>query len=170
MKYPIRLESKRLYTRPLEYSDIEIWNEFIQDEKATRLFPESMKKPDTASVWIKKQIERYSNNDFGLMALIDKESGDFIGQCGLLNQNLQTGNEVEIGYHILPKFWGQGFATEASALIKNYGLNELGLKRIVSVINSENIASQKVAKNNGMNIEDRITYRDMPADLWVYEV
>ncbi len=169
MSYPIELKSERMITRGLKPEDIEIWDTFIQDKDATRLFPESMRKPDTAKVWIEKQIERYDNDEFGLLALIHCETGEFIGQCGLLLQKLEHGDEIEIGYHILPKYWGQGYASEAAQLFRAYAQEDLGLKRVVSVINPENTGSQKVAERNGMTVERQISYRDMPADLWVWE-
>ncbi len=169
MNYPLKLESKRLFTRALELSDIPIWNTFIQDKRATELFPESMRQPDTAKIWIEKQIQRYACDEYGLLALIHKDSHEFIGQCGLLLQKLAHADEIEIGYHILPKYWGQGYASEASQLLKSYANKDLRIKRIVSVINPKNAGSQKVAERNAMTIEQRITYRDMPADLWVWE-
>jgi RimJ/RimL family protein N-acetyltransferase len=45
---------------------------------------------EEARVWLNKQIERYNKDGYGLWAVINKENNDFLGQCGLINQNVDT--------------------------------------------------------------------------------
>lgn len=58
--------------------------------------------------------------------------------------------EHEIGWHLAPQRWGNGFATEAARALLAYGFEQLGQPVIYAVIKSENIASMGVAKRLGM--------------------
>ena len=61
-----------------------------------------------------RQFKRYEVDSGGFNALIDKNSGMMVGHCGLLLQEIDGIQEFEIGYTLLPEFWGMGFAIEAA--------------------------------------------------------
>jgi ribosomal-protein-alanine N-acetyltransferase len=61
--------------------------------------------------------------------------------------------EVEVGYLFLRKYWGQGLATEAARASHDYGINQLGYSRLISLIDPRNIASKRVAEKIGMAFE-----------------
>lgn len=65
--------------------------------------------------------------------------------------------EIEIAYMLASEYWGQGLATEAAQVIRNYGFEQLGYHRLISLIDPENIACQKVAMKNGLTYEKDIT-------------
>jgi RimJ/RimL family protein N-acetyltransferase len=94
--------------------------------------------------------------ELGLWATIHKETGKFIGRCGLLPWEIDGKLEVEIAYLLDKSFWGQGLATEAAKGILRYGFETLKLSRLICLIDPENIASQNVAKRIGMTLERRV--------------
>jgi ribosomal-protein-alanine N-acetyltransferase len=96
------------------------------------------------------------NPDLGLWATIYKENGKFIGRCGLLPWSIDGRQEVEVAYTIARSYWGQGLATEAAEAILQYGFRQLNLSRLVSLIEPENAASQRVAEKIGMRFEKRV--------------
>jgi ribosomal-protein-alanine N-acetyltransferase len=93
------------------------------------------------------------NHDLGLWATIHKETGKFIGRCGLLPWTIEGQDEVEVAYTIAHDFWGQGLATEAARAILQYGFKKLGLPRLICLIDHENEASKRVAEKIGMKFE-----------------
>jgi RimJ/RimL family protein N-acetyltransferase len=102
-------ETERLCIRPLVKKDAQAWITFIMDEHAKRFFPDEWKlKPERSGEWIDLQLARYTENQYGLQALVEKKSGDLVGQCGLLTQTVDGIDELEIGYHLLPRYWGNG--------------------------------------------------------------
>ncbi len=145
-----KLETERLYIRRLTLDDTENWMEFIQGEGSLDYF--NFVKPDRESCewWIKRQLKRYEDDGFGLMALIVKENDEMAGQCGLLKQELEGKTEIEIGYSLIPRFRGFGFATEAAIAFRNLAFANHLCESIISIIHVDNIASQKVAEKNGM--------------------
>ena len=161
-------QSERLIIRPLNQSDVETWKEFLSNERATKHFPDAMSTPDFAQKWIDSQLKRYNNKGMGLMALEHKLTGNLIGQCGLLTQEVDGVDEVEIGYHVMPQYWAQGYATEAAIFFKNFAFENKIADSVISIIHAENVGSQMVASRNGMTKEKTTIWRDMKA--FVYRV
>lgn len=162
-------ETERLLIRPLVRSDDLQWQEFIMDEVATKYFPDDWKlKPEKSREWIDFQLKRYSDKRYGLQALIDKKTDEFIGQCGLLSQTIAERNELEIGYHLISRFWGNGYATEAAKEFKKLAFENKLTDSLISIIDLENIPSQKVAERNGMIRETTSVFMDM--DVFIYRV
>jgi RimJ/RimL family protein N-acetyltransferase len=61
--------------------------------------------------------------------------------------------EVEIAYMIAKEYWGQGYGSEAAQGILDYAVDELGLTRLICLINRDNAASIRVATKIGMTFE-----------------
>lgn len=79
-----------------------------------------------------------------------------VGQCGLLVQNIENVERLEIGYSILPEFWKQGFAIESASKCKNYAFENNITDSLISMMHIENSASEKVAIRNGMRFERKV--------------
>ena len=169
MDYLEPKETARLLLRPLTLDDIPLLEPFYRDPRTTLYFPNSM-QGDTqqAEILIRKQLGRYLSDSFGLHALIWKEKDVFIGMCGLLLQYVGGQEEVEIGYHLLPDYWGQGFATEAAVFFKDYAFEYNLTDSIISIIHVDNNASQNVAERNGMKRDKQITFGGV--EVYVYRV
>lgn len=151
-RYLDKKETERLFIRPLTLGDIELWTPFFTHPNSIKYFPKFLSgNPEIdATSWIQKQLDRYTDGRHGLMALIEKSTGDFVGQCGLLTQEIDGKTEIEIGYSLLPQFEGKGYATEAAQLFKKYAFEKNTIDSVVSIIDIGNIPSQNVAMRNGM--------------------
>ena len=134
--YPDQLESKRLTTRFLTEKDIPKWVDFLKDNSSTKYLPSfgNTSPKEVATNWISKQLERYSNNNLGLQALILKETDEFIGMCGLLTQEINGKAEIEVGYHLLKKYRGQRYASEAAGLFVDYAFENEISDSVISII------------------------------------
>ena len=94
--------------------------------------------------------------ELGLWATILKETGVFIGRCGLLPCTIEGRYEVEVAYAIAEEYWGQGLATEAARGILQHAFGKLNLPRLICLVDPDNIASQRVAEKIGMALERRV--------------
>ncbi|TAK13119.1 MAG: N-acetyltransferase, partial [Anaerolineae bacterium] len=98
-----------------------------------------------------------------------KESGKFIGRCGLLPWTIDGVYEVEVAYTIARDHWRQGYGSEAARGCLEYGFNTLGRTRLIAMVDHNNVASQKVAQSIGMRHE-RDAVDDLgPFMLWSVE-
>jgi len=90
---------------------------------------------------------------FDLWPVIEKETGQVIGHCGILEKDIEGRNQYEIVYVLAKSAWGEGFATEAATSLKDYAFHQLGLKRITALIDPDNVRSEKVATKIGLKYE-----------------
>jgi len=164
------VETDRLKIRSLELSDIPIWEIFFENNPSLPFLglDLSLDNKQQSKAWIKRQLERYATNLYGHHALILKETNEFVGQCGLLAQTVDGIKEIEIGYHVLPKYWGNGFATESAIQFRDYAFKKKISDSLISVIDIRNIASQNVAKKLGM-LKDKQT-KLFGLDVFIYRI
>lgn len=168
--YYANLASERLLFRPMKLQDFSEWVVFFdQNEREKYLaLDENLNKEEKAQNWIELQLERYANNELGHLAILSKSSGDLIGVAGLLYRNKDKGFDLEVAYSILPKYWGNGYATEAAQTMKSFAKEKKLHRRLVSWIHPENKFSQNVAKKNGMRWEgETIMFRGIEVQVWV---
>ncbi len=169
MDYLEPKDTERLHLRPLSLDDVPLLQPFYEDPRTTLYFPAASKAgSNQADILIRKQLGRYLSDSYGLHALIEKDSGTFIGICGLLLQYVDGEEELEIGYHLLPEYWGKGFATEAATFFKEYAFNHNLAPSVISIIQVDNTASQNVATRNGMKIDSSMRFGGM--DVYVYRI
>ncbi|MDE5422478.1 GNAT family N-acetyltransferase [Ancylomarina sp. DW003] len=163
-------ETKRLLIRKLEVSDIPIWESFFENNPFLPFLGLDLSLDIKAQSkdWIERQLWRYENNKYGHHALIDKQTNKFIGQCGLLTQEIDNKIETEIGYHIIPEYWGKGYATEAARKFRDYAFENNLCNSLVSIIDVRNIVSQKVAEKNGMKRTKQLKYFNL--DVYIYRI
>ena len=162
------LETKRLILREMTPHDVDDLLEVLSDPEAMQFYPQPFDRKMTQA-WIGRNIQRYAQHGFGLWALIFKENGKLIGDCGLVVQEVDGVEEVEIGYHIRRDLWGKGLATEAAQACRDYGFTQLGFDKLISLVNPANIASRRVAEKNGMRLIKGIEWRDKPTYVYAIE-
>ena len=146
-------ETERLYLRRLTKDDYDDLAKILQDEEVMYAYEGKFTDEETIE-WLNRQLERYKEYEFGLWAVILKETHQMIGQCGITKQPWKDKIVLEIGYLFQKAYWHQGYATEAAQGCKKYAFEVLGVDEICSIIRDTNIPSQQVAIRNGMSIED----------------
>ena len=153
-------ESERLLFRTAAASDFGPWLAFHKDPRTSgHWIMEPMLPEDACRQWFDAQSYRYENDLGGMNALVDKSTGRLIGFCGLLVQTVDQKTELEIGYSILPEYWGQGYATEAAIKCRDYAFEHYNIESIISIISLTNKASETVALKNGMKISAVTSYK-----------
>lgn len=159
------LETDRLYLRELCQEDFPSLCRILQDEQAMYAYEGAFTDQEVRQ-WLDCQLMRYKKYNFGLWAVVLKQTDRMIGQCGLTMQKWKEMEVLEIGYLFEREHWHKGYATEAAQACKKYAFEVLKAEEVCSIIRDTNTASQKVALRNGMKLQDTWTkhYRgiDMP--------
>lgn len=111
-----------------------------------------VKNKDQITDMIKYIRQQYIDNGIGRWAIVDKSTSQFIGWTGLklvkYIMNNQT-NYYDLGYRLIRKYWGQGFATETAQASLHYGFDTLNLNEIIATVHCENAASNTVVGKLG---------------------
>lgn len=102
-------ETDRLLFRKITEQDFDTWLVFCKYPDSLKYIfsQEQLKVEDPIErcrIWFKRVFDRYENKLGGMNALIDKQTGAFVGQCGLLVQSIDEIEELEIGYSLMPAF------------------------------------------------------------------
>ncbi|MCI9616459.1 MAG: GNAT family N-acetyltransferase [Eubacterium sp.] len=146
-------ETERLYLREMNQSDFNSLCKILQDEETMYAY-EGAFDDEEVQEWLDRQILRYRKWDFGLWAVVLKETDEMIGQCGLTMQPWKDKEVLEIGYLFQRKYWHKGYATEAAKACKKYAFEVLDAREVCSIIRDTNVASQNVAVRNNMVVVD----------------
>jgi [ribosomal protein S5]-alanine N-acetyltransferase len=112
-------------------------------------------------------IEEYDTIGYGFYATLYKPENRFIGRCGLLTQWIEGKKEMEVAYGLAPADWGRGLATEAAQAVKAYAFANFDVPRLISLVDPQNIASQRVAEKNGMTYKKTILFDGHLCRLYV---
>ena len=107
------LETERLALRPLTQADFDATCRLLQDPAVMYAYEGPFTREEVQA-WLDKQLRRYREDGFGLWAVILKENGVQIGQCGITLQEYGDGRVPEVGYLLCKEYWHRGFATEAA--------------------------------------------------------
>lgn len=143
------LETQRLILRKMELSDAPFFFELNSDPDVVKYTGDGGFKNLKESEEIIKYVHsQYEKNGYGRLVVIEKESGELLGWCGLKYHNDE--GIVDLGYRFMKKHWGKGYASESSKACLDYGFNVLQLDRIIGRAMKENTASINVLKKMGM--------------------
>jgi ribosomal-protein-alanine N-acetyltransferase len=150
----IILETERLLLRHFVTGDLDNLVSFYSDPDVVRYIPDAPR----SYAETKDELEWFMNGhpkfpELGLWATIHRETGQFIGRCGLLPWTIDERNEVEVAFALSKNYWGRGLATEAARGIVEYAFGKLKLSRLICLIEHDNRASIKVATKIGMTFE-----------------
>lgn len=164
MKIPI-LETNRLILRGFSENDFEAYAEMCSDS-------EVMNYISTGKMLTKEEswrslaflIGRWHLKEYGMWAVEEKNSGNFVGRVGLFN--LEGWPGVEVGWTLVKSAWGQGYATEAAKISVQWGFEHTNTKELISLIIPENLASIKVSERIGQSFSKEISIQGIKANLY----
>ena len=110
--------------------------------------------------------ELWEAHGFGYWSLADRETGRFVGRGGLRHVEVGGGPEVEVGYALMPEFWGRGLATELAEVSVRVAFDRLGVTDLVGFTLPTNRASRNVLEKVGFRYERDIVHAGLPHVLY----
>jgi RimJ/RimL family protein N-acetyltransferase len=161
-------ETKRLILRWLSIDDAAFilnllnepsWLRFIGDRGVRTL-------EDAKNYILTGPMDMYSRLGFGLYLTELKDERIPIGICGLIKRD--SLEDVDIGFALLSTFQSKGYGYEAASATMTYGIEQLGLKRIVAITSMDNHDSSKLLEKIGMKFEGNILLPNDPEELKLY--
>ena len=150
-------ETERLLVREMNIGDLDAVATMLAHREVMQFFPNRYSR-DEAVAWLRRQRERYLSDGFGYWLAIDRMSGEVAGQAGVMLADVEGVAEPSLGYIFNRQFWGRGLATEAARGCVDHAFDALGLSRVITLIRPENLASLRVARRLGLELEKRTIY------------
>jgi RimJ/RimL family protein N-acetyltransferase len=122
---------------------------------------------DAASTaeYMRTNLRHWDDYGFGIWLLRDG-TGEVAGRALLRHLTMEGADEIEVGYSIMPRAWGQGLASEAAAACLEYGFRNLGFASIIAITPPDNTRSRRVMEKIGMTWERDVVHVDLPHVLY----
>jgi RimJ/RimL family protein N-acetyltransferase len=146
------IETRRLHLRSMVSEDIEELLEVFTDPRVMDVFGVPPFTREQMTAWVERNLAHQNEHGYGLFSVILKSEDRLIGDCGLEHMILDGHDVVELGYDLASQYWGQGLATEAAEAVRDYAFTALDLRELVSLIQTHNLASQRVSEKIGMRL------------------
>lgn len=159
-----QLETERLLLRPFHINDVNGMLELYADPDVQRFTGDTaFKTPEQVKRFIDNYTQ-YTEYRMGRLSVLTKEREEYIGWCGL--KFLPERNEVEIGYRLIKRYRGYGYATEAAKECLRYGFEDLSLEKIIGMAMKDNVASINVFDKLGLKYDHDETCGEQPGVIW----
>lgn len=139
----------RLSLQRLEESHLAGLRRMDADESVMEMLGGVRSEVETRA-YVQEQVQHWITHGFGWWAVFERASGDFVGRGGIRRIELEGRDEVEVGYALLPAYWGRGLATELACAGAAAAFDVLGLERLVAITLPANAASQRVLEKIGL--------------------
>ncbi|MGB4776949.1 GNAT family N-acetyltransferase [Microbacterium sp.] len=145
------LSTARLDLRELTDADVPALAAILTDPVAMAAYEGAFTNEEVAD-WLHRQRERYARDGFGLWAVVERETGEMIGQCGITRQRIDDDEVIEVGYLFQRAHWHHGYAAEAASACRDWAFENLAIDALYAKVRSTNVASMNVAIRLGMTV------------------
>ncbi|MCE8019296.1 GNAT family N-acetyltransferase [Halomonas sp. MCCC 1A11036] len=160
------LETPRLFLRPLATSDLPELAAILADPEVMRYSLRGVCDEMATRVFLDWCFDCYINHRTGPLALVDRNSGEFVGFCGVSPERVKGSAVLSLGYRLARRYWGQGLATEAATAALAHAFEERCFDSIVAIVEPTHIASLRVAEKVGFERFETCEFHQRPVRLY----
>lgn len=149
----IFVETERLILRELLPSDDEGMFELDSDKDVHKYIGQPVENIEQSRAIIAAVRQQYTDYRIGRWAMIERSSNNFIGWTGLKFVTQPRNNHTnfyDLGYRLIKRYWGKGFATESAIASLNYGFEKMKLNEIFAMADMNNVTSINVLTKAGL--------------------
>ena len=164
------IPTRRTILRPYTGTETQLLLPILSHPKTMSFWPEPLGLGEVEA-WVERNARLFETSGLGRMMIEDRESGEILGDCGLVRAEIDGQMENDLGYIIHHPYWGIGLATECARACLEYGVSRFGLRRIVANMPHDHEASIRVAERLGMIRERSFANRrnrDILTHLYAY--
>ena len=169
------IETERLLLRELRATDLEGMFELDANPNVHRyLGNKPIKTKAEAKKILDNVKQQYADRGIGRFAVIEKATGDFIGWSGIrlnteYNMNGFT-KYYDVGYRLIERYWGKGYATESGKAAVHYAFNTMKLPELYATTEAGNQASHKALLKIGLQYVNDFYFEQEQLNLRWYKI
>ena len=160
------IETERLILRELTLADVDGMFELDADPEVVKhLAQKPFTSKEQSKEVINSVLQQYAENNIGRWAVVEKTTNEFVGWSGLKLITEPTNGHVnyyDIGYRLIRRFWGKGYATESAKAAIRYGFDVLNTDTIYGMCHVNNAGSEKVLEKLGLKYIEIFELRGLP--------
>lgn len=160
-----RLTTERLVGRPISRDDVDEIAAMFQDGRVTATLGGPRTRDDVAQT-VDRWCAHFDEHGFGPYVWHDRETGGFVGWCGLQWTTIAGERAIELLYSTVAERWGEGLTTESAHEVVRLADEELGLDELVAFTMTTNRGSQRVMEKSGFVYEALVEYKNLPHVLY----
>lgn len=148
----IFLETKRLILKKPSLDQLDDLFILQSDPEVMKYIGSGPRNKEKIIEATESAIKHYNDHGFSMCTVYEKETGEFVGQAGLIYLEYNDKqSDIEIGYRLHKRFWSKGYATEIAIALIKWGFEHIAVDHLIAVINPENIKSKAVLERAGMS-------------------
>ena len=163
--FPASLTTERLQLSRVRAEEFDEYLAYYQNAEGMATLG-GVRSVEEVQQWLQRNLEHWDRYGFGWWTMRARASGAFVGRGGLRHVLIEGQDEIELGYGLLPEFWGQGLAVEMSREALRLGFGVLGINSIVAFTLPTNRQSQRVMEKVGMRFERDVMWAELPHELY----
>ncbi|QOR38073.1 GNAT family N-acetyltransferase [Billgrantia diversa] len=160
------LETPRLRLRPLATTDLPALAQMLADPEVMRHSLRGVCDDMATRVFLDWCFDCYIKHRTGPLALVDRQDGNFVGFCGVSPEKIQGTLELNLGYRLAKRYWGQGLATEAALAALEHAFSDRRFDSIVAIVESAHAASLRVVEKVGFGCFEALEFHKRPVRLY----
>jgi RimJ/RimL family protein N-acetyltransferase len=146
------IETARTFIRPYAEADVALIAPIFADPITMMFWPQPLSE-DAVAAWVRRASTSFPATGLGRMLIELRDGGTPIGDCGIVEAEINGRREFDLGYIIHHPYWRQGYGVECARACLEYGIHTLGLRRIVANMAHDHTGSARVAERLGMRRE-----------------
>ena len=164
------IRTERLVLRPVAREDLDAFAAMFADPEVVRFIGDgTVATREESAEWVEVSIARNEAEGWDMRSVLLAGGGAAIGRCGIAVRGIEGRTEHEVAYLFDRAHWGRGYATESATAMRDRALGELGLSRLIALIDHGNEASRGVAGKLGMAYERDVEFHGRTVELHALE-
>jgi len=165
------ISTRRTILEPYRGTEAGLMLPIFSDPTTMSFWPEPLDR-EAVEAWVERNARSFQDTGLGRMVVRERETGQVLGDCGIVRAEIAGRTENDLGYIIHHPYWGAGLASECALACLEYGVSRLGLRRVVANMPHDHTASIRVAEKLGMTLERTFANRrnrNIRTRLYVYD-
>ncbi|MEM0517861.1 GNAT family N-acetyltransferase [Aequorivita flava] len=155
------MNSKRMLFRQYSEGDFDDYLKLVSNAEVMKMITGYALSKEEAKDRFDKMLKiNLESPEIGHFKVICAKDEAFMGHSKLV---LTAEGEAEIGYVLMPQYWGKGFGNEIAETLTNRGREVEKISTLIAIIDPVNIASQKILSNQGFQFDYNGEYFGLPA-------
>lgn len=159
-------KTERMLIRPLSLVDVPKLTEILGDPEVMKHSVRGVCDEAGTRRFVEWCLACYTSYGLGPWALVEKETSDLVGFCGLGPEQVGDVEEINLGYRLARRYWGRGLATEAARASIDHVFETRQIESLVVIIEPEHVASLRVAEKSGFREFQQIVFHEKPVRLY----